>query len=284
MFYSQDLFAAAGIPAPSAEWGHSSWQIDSVLSLAQRLTKRDSDGSLRVAGLALRTNITLGDIAGAWIASNGGGFVDDLEAPKQCLLDRPEALAVLQHMVDLGPKTRVAPTPSDLQGQDPMQWFIDGKVAMYLGGAFQIAAFRKGAQFAWDAAPQPWFKRPAVVLGGSGNSMSAGSKAKDAAWGLTKYLSSADYQRAQIRIGSDAPTRSSVLNGPEYVNDTPPPKSRRVMAESVKYGRALNVRTKDAAEFVAAWRSGAAAVYNGQVTPLAYAQDVSRKVAPYLQK
>jgi len=75
-----------------------------------------------------------------------------------------------------------------------------------------------------------------------------------------------------------------VLKGPEYVNDTPPPKSRRVMAESVKYGRALTVRTKDTAEFVAAWKSGAAALYNGQVTPLAYAQDVSRKVAPYLQK
>jgi ABC-type glycerol-3-phosphate transport system substrate-binding protein len=165
-----------------------------------------------------------------------------------------------------------------------MQWFVDGKVAMYLGGAFQIAAFRKGAQFAWDAAPQPWFKKPAVVLGGSGNSLSAGSKAKDAAWGLVKYLASADYQRAQIRIGSDAPTRSSVLNGPEYVNDTPPPKSRKVMAESVKYGRALNVRTKDAAEFVAAWRAGASALFNGQVTALAYAQDVARKVAPYLAK
>jgi multiple sugar transport system substrate-binding protein len=284
MFYNQDLFAAAGIPVPSAEWGHSSWQIDAVLNLARRLTKRDSDGSLRVAGLALRTNITLGDIAGAWIASNGGAFVDDLEAPKQCLLDRPEALAVLQLIVDLGPKIGVAPTAADLNGQDQMQWFIDGKVAMYLGGAFQIAALRKGAQFVWDAAPHPWFKRPAVVLGGSGNSLSAGSKVKDAAWALTKYLASADYQRAQIRIGSDAPTRSSVLNGPEYVNDTPPPKSRRVMAESVKYGRALNVRTKDAAEFVAAWRSGAGALFNGQVTPIAYAQDVSRKVAPYLEK
>jgi multiple sugar transport system substrate-binding protein len=284
MYYNQDLFAANGVPAPSAVWGHPSWQIDSVLDLAKRLARRASDGSLLVAGLALRTNITLGDIAGVWLLSNGGAFVDDLEAPKQCLLDRPESLAALQLICDLGPRLGVAPTAADLQGQSTQQWFTSGRVAMYLGGAFEIAALRKGAQFAWDAAPHPWFKRPAVVLGGSGNSLSAGSKAKDAAWGLVTYLASADYQRAQIRIGSDAPTRSSVLNGPEYVNDTPPPKSRAVMAESVKYGRALNVRTKDAAEFVAAGKASAGALFNGQVTAIAYAQDVARRVAPYLQK
>ena len=61
--------------------------------------------------------------------------------------------------------------------------------------------------------------------------------AKDAAWELVKYLASADYQRAFISVGSDAPSRSSVLNGPAYVTDTPPPKGRKVMAESVKYGK-----------------------------------------------
>ena len=126
-------------------------------------------------------------------------------------------------------------------------------------------------------------KRPVVVLGGSGNSMAAGSKAKDAAWELVKYLASADYQRAQIRVGSDAPTRSSVLNGPEYVNDAPPPKSRRVMVESVKYGRSLNIRTQDATEIQAAWSTGQGPLINGQVTPIAFAQDVSRKVSPYLR-
>jgi ABC-type glycerol-3-phosphate transport system substrate-binding protein len=210
--------------------------------------------------------------------------VDDLEAPKQCLLDRPESLAALQLICDLGPNLGVAPTAADLQGQSTQQLFTTGRVAMYLGGAFEIAAIRKGAQFAWDAAPHPWFKKPAAVLGGSGNSLWTGTTSKDAAWGLLTYLASADFQRAQTKLGSDAPTRSSVLYGPEYVNDTPPPKSRRVMAESVKYGRALNVRTKDAAEFVAAGKASAAALFSGQITALAYAQDVARRVAPYLQK
>ena len=45
-------------------------------------------------------------------------------------------------------------------------------------------------------------------------------------------------------------------------------------------GHSLDV----SAEFVAAWRAGASALFSGQVTALAYAQDVARKVAPYLQK
>jgi multiple sugar transport system substrate-binding protein len=282
LFYNQDLFAAAGIPAPPAEWGHRSWQIDAVLDLARRLTKQDSDGRLLVAGLALRNNTSWLDVPGAWITSNGGVFLDDMETPKQCQVERREALDVLQLLADLGPKLRIAPTPADLQGQNAQQWFIDGRVAMYLGAAWQVSAFRKDAKFTWDAAPQPWFKRPVVVLGGSGNAMSAGSKAKDAAWELVKYLASADYQRAQIRLGGDAPTRSTVLNSPEYANDTPPPKSRRVMAESVKFGRSLNIRTEAATEIQAAW--AAAPLINGQVTPVAFAQDVCRKVGPYLQK
>ena len=112
--------------------------------------------------------------------------------------------------------------------------------------------------------------------------MAAGSTAKDAAWELVKYLASADYQRAQIRLGSDAPTRSSVLNGPEYVSDAPPPRSRRVMAESVKYGRSLNIRTEAATEIQAAW--AAAPLINGQVTPAAFAQDVCQKVGTYMQR
>jgi multiple sugar transport system substrate-binding protein len=282
LFYNQDVFAAAGVPAPSAEWGHRSWQMDAVLDLARRLTRRDGDGRLLVAGLALRNSTGWLDVPGAWITSNGGAFLDDMESPKQCQLARRETLDVLQLLVDLGPKLGIAPTPADLQGQSTQQWFTDGKVAMYLGAAWQVSAFRKDARFAWDAAPQPWFKRPVVVLGGSGNAMAAGSTAKDAAWELVKYLASADYQRAQNRLGSDAPTRSSVLNGPEYVGDAPPPRSRRVMAESVKFGRSLNIRTEAATEIQAAWAAGP--LVNGQVTPAAFTQDVCQKIGPYLQR
>ena len=45
LFYNQDLFGAAGVPAPPAEWGHRAWQMDAVLDLARRLTRRDGDGA-----------------------------------------------------------------------------------------------------------------------------------------------------------------------------------------------------------------------------------------------
>jgi multiple sugar transport system substrate-binding protein len=282
LFYNRDLFAAAGIPAPSTEWGHTSWQMDAVIEQARRLTKRDGDGKLQVAGLALRAPQGVQDVPGVWLLSNGGGLLDDLERPTQCLLERRESLDVLQMMVDLGPKRQVAPTSADLQGQSTQQWFTQGRVALYLGAAWEVADIRKAAPtFSWDAAPQPYWKKPAVVLGGSGNAMSAGSTAKDAAWALVKHLASAELQIARMPLGSDAPTRSSVLNGPEYLKDTPP-VSRRVMAESVNYGRALNVRTEYATEILAAWAP--APLMNGQVAPAAYAADVAQKVKPYLQK
>jgi ABC-type glycerol-3-phosphate transport system substrate-binding protein len=276
LFFNEDLLRAAGVPPPPQDWNDNSWTGQALLEKALRLTTRASDGSLTVAGFAIQGSNWDG-ATGALVASNGGAFLDDLEAPTKCLLEQKPCLDVLQFLADLNLKHRVSPLAVDLSGQTLVQWFTQGKLALFLGQAYQINSIRQSAKFGWDVAAVPAFAKQAVYLGGSGNTLLAGGKAKDAAWELVKYMTGEAYQKAQYETGGDAPSLSSVLNSTGFLNAAPPPRTRRVLAQSVPYGRALNVRSRQAAEIEAAFALGP--MLSGQVTPVAFAQEAARRVA-----
>jgi multiple sugar transport system substrate-binding protein len=279
LFYNQDLLRAAGVPPPPQDYGDKTWTAQAFLERVQRLTKREGDGSLAVAGTAIQGSAWDGTI-GALIASNGGAFLDDLENPTRCLLEQKESLDVLQYLADLHLKQRAVPLAADLNGQTVGQWFNLGKVALFLGQSYQVNDFRQNAKFAWDVAALPFFTKQTVYLGGSGNALVAGGTAKDAAWELTKFMSGEAYQKAQFQTGGDTPCRMSVLNSPDFLNQAPPPQTRRVLAQSVSFGRAFNVRAPRAAEIEAAF--ALAPLLTGQVTASGFAQEAARKVAAIL--
>jgi ABC-type glycerol-3-phosphate transport system substrate-binding protein len=221
---------------------------------------------------------------GNWILGNGGAFLDDLEAPRRCVLDSPQTREVAEALVDLRQRRRVWADGDALEGLLPQQWFAAGRAAMYFGGSFKINALRAAtpADADWDLAPLPRFKQPVVGLGGSGVSMLAGIKQKDAAWELLHFMVDADYNRLQAKAGLDTPARTSVLTSAEYLGEAPPPKSRRVIGDSVQYGRAKNVRAVRGPEIETAFNQQATALFNGVLSVGDFVSQTCAAVAPLL--
>ncbi len=67
-------------------------------------------------------------------------------------------------------------------------------------------------------------------------------------------------------MGLDTPARSSVLSSAEFVNEAPPPKTRRVFADSMQYGKAKNIRAVKGPDIEAAINRNATALFQGKMS------------------
>jgi multiple sugar transport system substrate-binding protein len=281
LFVNVDLFNAAGVPLPPPDWKDARWTMNALADAAQRLTKPKSGGGFDQVGIVAEQVGWNGNV-GNWILGNGGAFLDDLENPKRCTLDSPQTREALQLVADLRQRRQVWAEGPQLEGQLPEVWFATGRAAMYYGGSFKINAVRRAnsANTTWDIAPLPRFKQPVVGFGGSGVSMLSGSKQKDAAWELLRFMVDEEYNRQQFKMGLDTPARSSVLGSAEFVGEAPPPKSRRVLADSMQYGKAKNIRAVKGPDIEAAFNRNTTALFGGQVSLSEFITQTCSAVTP----
>ena len=254
LFVNVDLLRAAGVAPPPTDWKDAKWTMDALADAAQRVSKPNGGGGFTQVGIVAEQLSWNGNI-GNWIMGNGGAFLDDMEDPKRCVLDSSQTREALQFIQDLRQRRQVWAHGDQLEGQLPQQWFANGKAAFYYGGSFKINAIVQAnpSNTTWDIAPLPRFKQPMVGFGGSGVSMLAVTKQKDAAWELLRFMVDEEYNRQQFKLGLDTPARLSVLRSPEFIGAAPPPKSRRVFADSMQYGKAKNVRSVKGPEVEAAF-------------------------------
>ena len=283
LFVNPDLFNAAGVPLPPTDWKDARWTLPALADAASRMTRPNGRGGFDQVGLVaeqMTWNLNIGN----WIQGNGGAFLDDLEAPRRCALDTPQTREVLELLADLRQKRRVWADGEALEGQLPQQWFATGRAAMYFGGSFKINALRAATQSnaSWDLATLPRTRQPVVGLGGSGVSLLAGSKQKDASWELLRFMVDVDYNRLQAKAGLDTPARTSVLTGAEYLGEAPPPRSRRVIGDSVQYGKAKNIRALNGPEIESAFNRNATAVFGGTMSLGDFVAQTCAAVAPLL--
>lgn len=283
LFVNLDLFRAAGVAPPPTDWKDDRWTLPALAEAAAKLTRPNGRGGFDQVGMVAE-QMTWNLNVGNWILGNGGAFLDDLEAPRRCVVDSPAAREVLELLADLRQKRRVWADGEALEGQLPQQWFATGRAALYFGGSFKINALRAAtpANATWDIAALPRTKQPVVGLGGSGVSLLAGIKQKDAAWELLRFMVDADYNRLQAKAGLDTPARTSVLTGAEYLGEAPPPTSRRVIGDSVQYGKAKNIRAANGPDIETAFNRNATAVFNGAMSLGDFATQTCTAVTPLL--
>ena len=281
LFVNVDLFKAAGVPLPPTDWSDAKWTMEALADAAQRLTKPNGRGGFEQVGIVAEQVGWNGNL-GNWIMGNGGAFLDDLENPKRCALDSSQTRDAMQFVADLRQKRQVWADGEQLEGQLPQQWFATGKAAMYYGGSFKVLAIKMAnpSNTTWDIAPLPRFKQPVVGFGGSGVSMLSGSKQKDAAWELLRFMVDEEYNRQQFKLGLDTPARTSVLSSPEFVNEAPPPKSRKIFAEAMKFGKAKNVRSAKGPDIEAALNRNAGLLLTGRMSVSEFISQTCGAVSP----
>lgn len=193
MYYNKDAFDQAGLKYPPAT-AEAAWTWDEFVTVAKKLT-RDRNGNDATSPDFDPSNIqTYGVSFPTWwavylplIASNGGSFAN--KEGTQLLLNRPEAVEVLQRMQDLIYVNRVAPTPTQSAALPAAAEVMmqTGKVAMTFEGQWKVLDYSQLPGLNWSMGVLPYFKKPTTLLVSAGTVAFADTPCPDAVWAFYKF-------------------------------------------------------------------------------------------------
>ncbi|MBM7506112.1 ABC transporter substrate-binding protein [Agromyces aurantiacus] len=194
LFYNRDLFEAAGVDTPTADW---TWADEQAA--AEQLTDQG---------------------AGVWgdhqpvsfyefykvLAQNGGSFLN--EDGTEVAFNTPEGVEAAEWLV--GKSGTVMPTIEDGQGTPDFdtKLFTDGKLAMLHTGIWMFGAFAD-VPFGWDIAVEPGNTQQASALFSNAVGVSAGSEHQEAAAKFAEFLTSSDVMvQTRLDAGWELPATS----------------------------------------------------------------------------
>jgi multiple sugar transport system substrate-binding protein len=209
VYYNIDMFDAAGLEYPSAEW---TWE--EFHAAAQALTIVEGDEVVQY-----------GFAAGGWwpwwlsfIYQNGGSLFDEAGQPN---FNTPEVVEALNFYNDLVYTSRVAPSPEDyanLGTNSPDPLFAQGKVAIIMTGFWNIASLRTVENLNWDIAPVWQNVERGTVSFGSGLAISSDTEHPEEAFQIIDFLTGAEAQAVIVERGQDAPANVEALQSDLFLS------------------------------------------------------------------
>ncbi len=213
LFYNKDLFDAAGVAYPTADW---TWEDE--LAAAQKLTGNGVWGTF--------APIQFWEFYKT-IAQNSGSILN--EDKSAVTIDSAENVETLTWMIDKITTHKVTPSDIDMAGQSDGDLFKAGKIAMLRTGIWMFGDFIENAGFNWDIALEPGKTQKAHHFFANGVALAANSDHPQEAYEWIKFLTSAK-PAVDIRIA--AGWELPAVSDPAYVKgylDQPKPESREVV-------------------------------------------------------
>lgn len=198
IYYNKDMFDAAGLEYPTAEW---TW--DDFAAAAEALTDPEND----VYGAVVYPEYQAG--YANWIASTGISPITSADGT-ECTVDDPESIEALQFLKDLQ-DAGYQPTVSVMGGasaDDAFNFWLAERVAMVGGGSWKLPAAFEQATFNWDVVQLPRHPesgRSRSILHAVGYVASANSANPDLAANLILFLGSDEGQAFFAEGGGVAP-------------------------------------------------------------------------------
>jgi multiple sugar transport system substrate-binding protein len=217
VYYNADLLAAAGISP--ADLSNLRWDPtgtnDTLLPLLRKLTLDSAGHSADSADFDPGSLAQYGYNAGYdvqamllnYLPSNGAQLQDG----EKYAFASPEGTAAFQYLVDLINTSHVAPSAADTNtnGDFSRDQFLQGKMALFQSGVYNLANVSQGARFHWGVAPLP--AGPAGAISGVDGIVAAGSTSSahpEATARVLKWLGSA---RGSGFIGDNGSASPAVL-------------------------------------------------------------------------
>lgn len=208
MYLNLDLFRSAGVAPPPglrrgtvAEAVHGRWTFERVFAAAKRIKAKTGKTGFQIEARDYAyMMLPLGEsLRGKSISPNGLKTAGFLDTPPWL-----KAARWYQDTYKAGISRRGYPPWSN-------QPFLNGEVAMFLGGVWELPNVHK-ARFEYDLAPWPYFAggRPVTPNGSWHMGVSAYSRRKDAAAKFVKFWSSPAgqdiYAKTALTYGDVPPT------------------------------------------------------------------------------
>lgn len=190
LYYNKDLFDAADVAYPTANW---TW--DDLASAAAQL----SDPANGVWGLAVP-----GDQTGYWnfIYQNDGAIL--AADGNSVLVDQPGACGAITFLYDTM-KAGSMPDQATVAAMNPeSQLFPGGKLAMITTGSWNAKTFST-AGFNVGVAPMPKKVKQATIIHGLSNVVWSGTEHPEEAWAFAKFLGSEEAANILAESGTVIP-------------------------------------------------------------------------------
>jgi len=207
LFYNKDLFDAAKVEYPTAEW---TW--DDAIAAAKKITDKK---------------------AGVWGLYSPISFYEFFKKAEQgdckffnadkteSLLNSPECAAVLDKMLSFT-KDGIMPTAADLSGINDEALFKSGKLAVWVTGIWEFTP-NKDVAFKWDIQLEPGLTHKAHHFFANAVVVNANTKNADAAYKWARYLTSSSVA-AETRVAAswELPALTDQKLFTDYLKVSPP--------------------------------------------------------------
>ena len=220
LFYNKDMFDAAGVSYPTADW---TW-TDAVTA-AQKMT----DPAAGQWGLFKPVQF--------WefyktIQQNGCSFFNADQT--QVMVNDPKCVETLQTMVNFQTTDKVMPTDADMGGVGDGDLFKSGKLGMLVTGIWMFAGF-KDAGFNWDIAVEPGITQKATHFFSNGVVVNKDTPNAQAAYEWAKFFTtSKDAATIRVNSGWELPALQDKSLFDSYLSQTPP-ANRQAVFDSLNY-------------------------------------------------
>jgi len=218
LFYNKDLFDAAGVEYPTADW---TWEDE--LAAAQTLTNEDEGVWGTYSPIQFFEFFKVAAQSGCGVFGENG----------EVTIDQPGCVESLQWMVDKVNEYNVTPSDEELAGVANEDLFEQGKLAMLHSGIWMFSAF-EDAPFAWDIALEPGNTQKAHHFFANAVAVSSDSENPEQAFAWSQFFTSSP-EAAGIRIASswELPALADQALFDEYLAQSPP-ESREVVFEALE--------------------------------------------------
>ncbi|AZB44528.1 sugar ABC transporter substrate-binding protein [Bacillus sp. FJAT-42376] len=213
LFYNKKLFAAKGIPFPSADPGKPmTWEETA------RIAKQLTDGKKGIIGIDPAQGFSDGESAAyfklPFLWQFGGDVLSPDGKTATGYIDSEDSLKALQFYQDLYHKDHAAAM------ELPADAILSGKLGMSVLGSWAVGEIFKN-EGNIGVAPLPRAKYQAVPNGGWAIGISSRTKHQAEAWTFIKYLTSREGVKKYVQITGDIPVRMSVAKDFPDLNTYP---------------------------------------------------------------
>jgi multiple sugar transport system substrate-binding protein len=255
LFYNKDMFDAAQVAYPTADWTY-----DDLRSAAKQLTlDTNSDGKIEQYGFYS----DLWDMELIWSEAIWAYGGDILSADHtKTLIAEPPARQAWQVFYDMMFTDKSMPdtTTAAQFGGDPFQ---AGAAAMTTIGHWAVPGYN-AVTFKWDVAPMPKGPAgPATSVNSAGFVVAQGSKHPDEAFEFIKFVLSSAGQTRLTELGFAIPVLKSVAESDTFLKQPGPGIDQQVFLDSLAFARMKPV-FKGYDEWSATVGDGMAVIWTGE--------------------
>ncbi len=285
MFYNKNIFDTNGIAYPSAD-PNKALEWRTTFPATARKATRDINGD----GLPENFGWQMQYAWWEWLPifwSNGAELFDN-DVTKS-LFNSAQGAEVLQHLVDLIHKDRVAPTAADITRLSLKAHYANlaaGQVAMVIDNSIPITFLRNQPNVDWDVAAIPgWAGKKRVNLAsGGGFAMNKVAKNPDAAFRWLAYVTGPKASRIWARTSGWVPARRSAAASPDFLLPNVPPASLGLVVQDAINVRAIPSTPKWALAFNTTFQGGLGPIWSNQKPAQLVLDDLARQVDAVLNQ